>query len=99
MAFVQVIGFRTRKMDEVQKLRDEYVERIGPDLTARRALWCEDRDYPGRYFQLVFFDSYESAMKNSESPLTVEFAGKMSGLAEGPLEFYNLDVVEDRAMS
>ena len=31
----------------------------------------------------MFFDSYESAMKNSELPVTKEFAEKMGGLADG----------------
>ena len=57
---------------------------------------CDDRDKPGRYVQVVFFDSYESAMKNSELPVTQEFAEKMGALADGPPTFYNLDVLEDR---
>jgi hypothetical protein len=60
---------------------------------------CEDRDNPGRYFQLVFFDTYEYAMKNSELPVTQEIAGKMAELADGPPAFYNLDVIDDQTLS
>ncbi|HSS11279.1 MAG TPA: hypothetical protein VLL25_15445, partial [Acidimicrobiales bacterium] len=61
-----------------------------------RRLLCEDRDTPGRYFNIVFFDSYESAMENSNLPATRDFAPRMAALAEdGPI-FYNLDVLEDK---
>src|SRR5262249_50962745 len=96
MAFIQIIEFRTDEVDEMRKLDDEWSERAGPDTTARRGVLCEDRDNPGRFFQIVFFDSYESAMENSERPLTQEFAGRMGALADGPATFYNLDVREDR---
>jgi hypothetical protein len=59
----------------------------------------EDRDNPGRYLNIVFFDSYESAMENSNSPVTQEFSQKMMALADGPPTFYNLNVVDDRDMS
>jgi hypothetical protein len=36
-------------------------------------------------------------MKNSELPITQEFAGKMGALADGPASFYNLNVLEDHA--
>ncbi len=96
MAFIQIVEFRTSKIDEMVELDDEWSERAGPDGTARRGILCEDRDDPGRFYQIVFFDSYESAMQNSENPLTQEFAGRMSALADGPATFHNLDVREDR---
>jgi hypothetical protein len=78
----------------------DLVERLARDQqrhrSARREVLSEDRDNPGRYFQVVFFDSYVSAMKNSELPVTQEFAEKMSALADGPPTFYNLNVVEHR---
>jgi hypothetical protein len=45
---------------------------------------------------VVFFDSDDAAMKNSESPSTKEFAGRMTALAEGPPTFSNLNTIEDR---
>lgn len=96
MAFVQIIEFRSSRIDEILKLNDEWTDRAGSETTARRGVLCEDRDDPGHYVQVVFFDSYDSAMKNSELPITQEFAAKMSALAEGPAKFYNLNVVEDR---
>ena len=52
-----------------------------------------DRDRPGYYLNLVEFDSYESAMENSNRPETAEFSAKMAELCDGPPRFYNLDVV------
>jgi hypothetical protein len=58
-----------------------------------------DRDNAGRYLQIVFFDSYESAMENSDLPVTQEFAQKMMALSDGPPTFHNLDVVEERTLA
>lgn len=41
---------------------------------------------------VVEFDSYEQAMKNSNDPVTGEYAQQMGALLDGPPRFYNLDV-------
>ncbi len=97
MAFVQIIEFQTSKFDEMQKLGEQWEAAAGQDRTARRRILCQDRDQPGRYFNLVFFDSYESAMENSNQPATQEFSQKMMALGDGPPTFYNLDVLDDRS--
>ena len=56
----------------------------------------QDRDKPGRYFNIVFFDSYEEAMENSALPETDRLSKKLMGFANGPPTFYNLDVVDDQ---
>ena len=99
MAFVQIIDFRTSKLDEMRQLEDEWAASAGGQATARRVITCADRDDPGRYFQVVFFDSYESAMENSDLPATQEFAQKMMALGDGPPTFHNLDVVNDRTLA
>ena len=55
-----------------------------------------DRNDPDRYVLIVFFDSYESAMENSNLPETAEFAEKQTALLEGSPSFSDLDIVEDR---
>ena len=45
---------------------------------------------------LAFFDSYESAMTNSNLPETSDFGHKQSALLDGPMQFTDLDVIEDR---
>jgi hypothetical protein len=95
MSFVQIIEFRTSRFDEVRKLGDEWEAAAGAERRVGRRVLCQDRDEPGRYFNIVFFDSYDEAMANSELPVTQEFAGKMMALGDGEPSFYNLDVVED----
>jgi hypothetical protein len=63
--------------------------------TARRAVVCRDRNTPGRYFHIVFFDSYESAMENSNMPETQKLAGRLADLMDEPPKFHDLDVLED----
>jgi hypothetical protein len=96
MAFVQIMEFRTSKIEDVRKLGDEWEAAAGSDRTARRRVICEDRDTPGRYFNLVFFDSYESAMENSALPATRDFSQRIAAMTEGGPSFYNLDVLEDK---
>jgi quinol monooxygenase YgiN len=99
MTFVQIIEFQTSRVDEMKMLGDEWEAGAAASRTARRRVLCQDRDNPGRYFNIVFFDSYESAMENSNNPVTQEFAQKMMALADGAPTFHNLDVVDEREMS
>ncbi|MGZ4690797.1 MAG: hypothetical protein ACXVJW_14600 [Acidimicrobiia bacterium] len=97
MAFIQIIDFETDKIDEMRKLDGEWQARAKSEgATAQRGILCSDRDNPGRYFQIVFFDSFEDAEKNSNLPVTQEFAGKMMAIGKGEPTFHNLDVVEAR---
>jgi hypothetical protein len=98
MKFVQIVQFQSSKIDEVGKLGDAYEAEIGSDNKARRALLTEDRDNPGTYLQIIFFDSYEEAMANSNHPATQKIAEGMGKLADGAPTFYNLDVIEDRQL-
>ena len=96
MAFVQIIEMHTSKLTEIQHVADEWEKATQGKRTARRNILCADRDNPGRYFNVVFFDSYEAAMENSAMPETDALSKKMMNLADGPPTFYNLDVIEDR---
>ena len=97
MAFVQIIEFRTSKFDEMQRIGNEWEAAAGDDSKARRRVLCRDRNDDGHYLNIVFFDSYDEAMENSNHPVTQEFSQKMMALADGAPTFYDLDVVEDRA--
>lgn len=96
MAFVQIIEYRTSKIDEMRAVADEWEKATEGTRKAGRRVLCQDRDSPGRYFTVVFFDSYEDAMANSNLPETDKFSQKMMGFADGAPTFYNLDVVDDR---
>jgi hypothetical protein len=92
--FVQIIEFRSSRADEIKNLADKYrAERSADAGTGPvRGTFTEDRDNPGHFFNIVEFDSYESAMQNSNDPRTGEFAKAMSELCDGPPTFYNLNV-------
>ena len=95
MSFVQIIEFRTSKIDEIEQVGSEWEAAAGADRKARRRVLCQDRDNAGRFFNIVFFDSYEDAMENSNLAVTQEFSAKMMALADGAPTFYNLDVLEE----
>ena len=98
MAFIQIIEMRTSKFGELQALGDEWEQATAGQRTARRRVLCRDRDDPGHYYNIVFFDSYESAMENSSLPGTQALSEKMAGLLEGAPGFVDLEVVEDRSL-
>src|SRR4051795_6376452 len=96
MAFIQIIEATTSNQHELQELEDEWVKATEGKRTAGRRIVGRDRDNPNHFFNIVFFDSYEAAMKNSDLPETSDFAAKMNKLLDGEPTFYNLDVVDDR---
>ena len=96
MAFIQIIEGRTSRGDEIDALSADLEDRTQGRFTARRSIRTQDRDDPSRFMVIVFFDSYESAMENSNLPETSEFSQKMAELLDGPPTFHNLDVVEDK---
>lgn len=91
--FVQIIEFTTSRIDEVLKLTEEMQTQRDAG-TARRGTLTADRDQPNHYVSVVEFDSYESAMENSNRPETGAFASRMAALCDGPPTFHNLDVLE-----
>ena len=96
--FVQLMDIRSGRVEEIRGLDREYEAAISDRTTVRRSVVTQDRDNPDRWVIMVFFDSYSSAMKNSELPETSALAGKMAALLERPPTFYDLDVVEDRTV-
>jgi len=96
MEFIQIIELRTSKLAEVQELRNEWEKATEGKRTLQRAIIAHDRNEDDRYLILAFFDSYESAMTNSNLPETTEFGKKQGALVDGPMQFIDLDVVDDR---
>jgi hypothetical protein len=97
MAFVQIIEFRTADSDRARQVNDEWWRATEGKRTVRRELLARDRSDPRRYFAVVFFDSYESAMENSDLPETQAAAKQYLKMSDGSPVFYDLDIVEDRA--
>lgn len=96
MGFVQIIEFTTTDIDGIRAVGEAWEQATAGKSTLRRRVITQDRDHPGRYFSIVFFDSYESAMENSGLPETKALSARMAELADGPATFRNLDVIEER---
>ncbi|HUZ22287.1 MAG TPA: hypothetical protein VMV07_00825 [Streptosporangiaceae bacterium] len=96
MAFVQIIEFRTSDIEGARQIDEEWRRATEGKRTARRQLLARDHSDPGRYFAVVFFDSYESAMTNSGLPETKASAEQYMKVSDGPPVFYDLDILEDR---
>jgi hypothetical protein len=96
MSFVQIIDFKTKQMDEVRAIGDEWEKSTEGKRTLRRQIVARDRNDPDRVLIFAFFDSYESAMENSALPETDELSGRMAKLMSAPPVFHDLDVIEER---
>lgn len=93
MAFVQLIVFGTDEIDKIREMADRYRQDTEGKRTVRRVTVCADRDAPGRYATIAEFDSAEDAEANNNLPETQAFAEQLGKLAQGPIEYHNLDVV------
>jgi hypothetical protein len=94
--FVQIIEWRTSRLDEVQALQEHW-RQDHPDTGPSHILVGADRDDQGRYLTIVQFPSYEEAMANSADPRTTEFAQQMMALCDGPPTFHNLDLIHEQS--
>jgi hypothetical protein len=97
MEFIQIIECRTSRLDELTALEHEWEKATEGKRTLRRSIIARDRNDPTRYLVLAFFDSYDSAMVNSNFPETSEFGHKQAALLDGPMVFTDLDVIDDRS--
>jgi len=96
--FVQIIEFKTSRIEEIEELGRPSRTEGSTAPTFGRIMATADRDRSGTYLTIVEFESYGSAMENSARPETSEFAAKMAALCDGPPVFRNLDVMwEDTA--
>ena len=93
MSFLQIITFATDRLDEFVALEHAWSEETTGRRTNVGAQVFADRDRPGHYVALDWFDSHESAMVNSQLPATDAFARQAAELAtDGPV-FHNLQPV------
>lgn len=95
MAFIQLIEFSTSQPGEVERLGEQWRADTEGKRTVRRTFTCLDRDQPGRFMVIAEFDSYESAMENSNLEETEDLAEALAKLADGSLVFRNLDVMSE----
>jgi len=95
MAFVQIMELSTSKPDALMELDARWRAASEGKRTLRRSIVARDRNDTTRHVILAFFDSYESAMENSELPETKEFAARFEEFTDGPPKFSDLDIIED----
>ena len=97
MSFVQIMEVTTAsRFNDIRDAVEAWESATEGRRTVKSSVICQDRDTPSRWVIIVTFDSYEDAMKNSELPETKSLADLTAGLADEPLRFSNLDVVEER---
>ena len=91
MAFVQIIELKTSRFEEFRALEREWEKATEGKRTVQRSVVTRDRNDPSRYVLVIFFDSYESAIQNSELAETREFASRQGALVDGSMVFHDLD--------
>ncbi|SOC53426.1 Protein of unknown function [Blastococcus aggregatus] len=91
-AFLQLIEFHARDLGGFRNLVELWRERMGPETTARWGIVAADRDRPDTYVEVVAFPDHAAAMRNSEHPVTTDFAKQLQEVTEGEAGFRNLDV-------
>ncbi len=95
MGFVQIVDYHASDLDAIRAVEARWDEETRGERTARRTFLCQDRADPSHLVNVVFFDSYESAMENSELPKTQELAGEMRRAAQGDPTFLDLEVIDE----
>ena len=98
MPFIQIIEYKTSRIDELNAALDGWLEATKGKRAATRGVQTQDRDATNTYVQIVEFPSYEEAMANSELPETAEVAARLAELCDGSPTFRNLDVAREMQM-
>lgn len=98
MTFIQIIEYKTTRIDELNTVLDGWLEKTKGKRAATRGVQTQDRDVANTYVQIVEFPSHEEAMANSNLPETAEFAAQLAALCDGPPTFRNLDVLREEQM-
>ena len=97
MKFVQIIGFETERLEEMQQVLREAAQRNeGRTGGPTHSMLLKDRDRPNRYLALIEFASFEEAMGNSDDPETSRMAERLDALSLDERVFTNCDLVDAR---
>ncbi|MFD5402133.1 hypothetical protein [Streptomyces griseorubiginosus] len=95
MKFVQIIGFATERLEEMQQLMEEAGQRTeGRTGGPTHRMLLKDRDKPNHYLAVLEFESYEEAMRNSDDPETSKLAEQLGALSFGERVYTNCDVLD-----
>ncbi|MGW4564030.1 ester cyclase [Streptomyces sp. NPDC004561] len=99
MTFVQLIECRTSRLDEMNRLMDDWVTQTKGRRTATHALVAKDRSDAAHIVEVVEFPSYEEAMRNSNLPETDKIFQELVALCDEMPTFTDLDVVRDERLA
>jgi|GEM_PF-2920287 len=77
MSFIQIIEYKTRRIDELNTALDAWLEKTKGKRASTRGVQTRDRDAENTYLQIVEFPSHDEAMANSQLPETAEFAAQL----------------------
>ncbi len=94
MEFIQIVEYQSDDIDEVIKTAGSVPVPDGAPKPSSVVV-VRDRDRPGTFATILRFDSYEDAMRHSESDATHERIAKLAPLMKGEARFYNLDVLDE----
>ncbi len=94
MAYIQLVEFTTTETEAVRALSTQYRTETEGIRTVVRSMACADTDTPNRFVVIAEFASAADAQVNSDLPQTQALAAAMAELAEGPISYRNLEVLE-----
>ncbi|WP_225825039.1 ester cyclase [Streptomyces naphthomycinicus] len=99
MTFVQLIECRTSRLDEMNRLMDDWVQQTEGKRTATHALVGRDHSDASHVVEVVEFPSYEEAVRNSKLPETDRIFRGLVALCDEAPRFTDLDVVREDRLS
>ena len=92
--YIQIVEYQADDIDAVIKVANSVPVPDGvPKPTS--VIIVRDRDRPRTYATILRFDSYEDAMRHSESDATHDRVAKLGPLMKGEMRFYNLDILDE----
>jgi hypothetical protein len=92
--YIQIVEYESDDIDAVIRTANSVpVPDDVPKPTS--VIVVRDRDRPRTYATILRFNSYEDAMRHSESDATHERIAKLGPLMKGDTRFYNLDVLDE----
>jgi hypothetical protein len=92
--YIQIVEYESDDIDAVIRAANSVpVPDDVPKPTS--VIVVRDRDRPRTYATILRFNSYEDAMRHSESDATHERIAKLGPLMKGDTRFYNLDVLDE----
>lgn len=94
MTFIQIISFRTDSYDQFLGIEQKWLDATEGKRTLLREQRLIDRHDPRHHVHLNEFESYESAMENSNLPETDALSRELTPLTDGPV-FGDYEVVEE----